>query len=88
MSTPHNVYSSFKNDLLYLLLFFFCFHLPTTGQYAPFGYFVEGIDIMKNLQAGDEISATYVNEWGKLNLKRIRGTSFANAINSNEDDDE
>ena len=49
---------------------------------------MEGIDIMKNLQAGDEISATYVNEWGKLNLKRIRGTSFANAIHSNEDDDE
>ena len=57
------------------------------GQYAPFGYVVEGLDIMKNLQAGDMISATYVDEWGKLNLKKIRGTSFADAISQNEDED-
>jgi hypothetical protein len=43
---------------------------------------------MNNLQAGDTISATYVNEWGKLNLKKIRGTSFANAISSQSDDDD
>jgi hypothetical protein len=43
---------------------------------------------MNKLQAGDIISSTYVNEWGKLNLKKIRGTSFANAISSQSDDDD
>lgn len=57
------------------------------GQYAPFGYVVEGLDIMRNLQAGDMIKETYVDEWGKLNLKKIRGTSFADAISQNEDED-
>lgn len=52
------------------------------GQYAPFGYVLEGFDLMKNLQAGDLISATYVDEWGQMNLKKIRGTSFADALNS------
>ena len=58
------------------------------GQYAPFGYVIDGLDIMNDLQAGDVISATYVNEWGKLNLKKIRGTSFANAMSSSSDDDD
>jgi cyclophilin family peptidyl-prolyl cis-trans isomerase len=57
------------------------------GQYAPFGYVVQGLDIMQNLQAGDIISATNLSEWGKLNLKKIRSTSFANAIVQSEDDD-
>lgn len=58
------------------------------GKYAPFGYVVAGLDIMKNLQAGDQISATYVNEWGKLNLKKVRGSSFADALSQSEDDDD
>lgn len=49
-------------------------------QYAPFGYVIEGLDIMKNLDGGDVITATFVNEWGQLNLKKIRGTSFADAL--------
>lgn len=49
-------------------------------QYAPFGYVIEGLDIMNNLDDGDVITATYVNEWGQLNLKKIRGTSFADAL--------
>ncbi len=52
------------------------------GQYAPFGYVVEGLDIMKNLEGNDVIAATYVNEWGQLNLNKIRGTSFADALAS------
>ena len=70
----------FPNSLLFL------FH-DCVGQYAPFGYVVEGLDIMQNLQAGDIISATNLNEWGKLNLKKIRTTSFANAIVQSEEDD-
>ena len=49
---------------------------------------IDGLDIMNELQAGDLISATYVNEWGKLNLKKIRGTSFANAMSSTSSDDD
>jgi Peptidyl-prolyl cis-trans isomerase (rotamase) - cyclophilin family len=56
------------------------------GQYAIFGYILEGLDLMQNLQAGDIISSTYVDEWGLMNLKKIRGTSFADAINSNDND--
>lgn len=43
---------------------------------------------MNTLQPGDMISATYVNEWGKLNLKKVRGTSFADAISQSDDEDE
>jgi cyclophilin family peptidyl-prolyl cis-trans isomerase len=57
------------------------------GQYAIFGYILEGFDLMQNLQAGDIISATYVDEWGRMNLKKIRGTSFADAMNSDDDGD-
>ena len=40
------------------------------GKYAPFGYFLEGLDLIKVLQAGDLIVApTYVNESGTMNLK-------------------
>jgi cyclophilin family peptidyl-prolyl cis-trans isomerase len=56
------------------------------GKYAPFGYVLEGLDLMKDLQAGDIIAATYVNESGMMNLKKIRGTTFANAMNSEEND--
>ena len=56
-------------------------------KYAPFGYVLEGLDLIKVLQAGDMIVApTYVNESGMMNLKKIRGTTFANAMNSEEND--
>mmetsp|Transcript_1304 Transcript_1304/g.1875 ORF Transcript_1304/g.1875 Transcript_1304/m.1875 type:complete len:611 (+) Transcript_1304:47-1879(+) len=58
------------------------------GTYAPFGYIIEGLDIMQSLKSGDVISATDVNEWGLLNLKKIRGSSFADAIKGEEEDDE
>ena len=56
------------------------------GQYAPFGYIVEGDELMDSLKAGDIISATYVSEWGALNLVKIRGTSFADAMSISTDD--
>jgi len=52
------------------------------GAYAPFGYVIEGLDIMDNLRPGDMISATYVDEWGLLNLVKIRSSSFADVLNS------
>jgi cyclophilin family peptidyl-prolyl cis-trans isomerase len=54
------------------------------GKYAPFGYVIEGLDLMMDLQAGDIISATSVDESGMMNLMKIRGTSFADAMNSDE----
>jgi len=58
------------------------------GMYAPFGYIMDGKDIMEQLRPGDVITSTFVNEWGQLNLKRIRTSSLADAMNSNDDDEE
>jgi len=55
------------------------------GQYAPFGYIVEGADIVDSLRPTDIITATYVGEWGLLNLVKIRGTSFADVMNFDSD---
>lgn len=54
-------------------------------MYAPFGYVISGMNIMEQLKPGDIITLTFVNEWGQLNLKRIRGKSFADAMNKDED---
>ena len=43
---------------------------------------------MNKLQAGDKISSTYVDEWGKLSLTKIRGTSFADAISQSDEDED
>lgn len=56
------------------------------GMYAPFGYVIAGLNIMEQLKPGDIITSTFVNEWGLLNLKRIRGNPFADAMNKDEDD--
>ena len=58
-----------------------------SGKYAPFGYIMEGLDIMNELEAGDVISATYVDDWGQMNLKKIRGTSFADAMSSSQEEE-
>jgi len=54
-------------------------------NYAPFGYVIGGLDIMERLEPGDMITSTFVNEWGQLNLKRIRGSRFADAMNKDDD---
>ncbi|KAL7545228.1 hypothetical protein ACHAWF_008578 [Thalassiosira exigua] len=46
------------------------------GQYAPFGYIVEGSDVYQGLRPGDVIGATYVSEVGLLNLVKIRKNAF------------
>jgi len=46
------------------------------GQYAPFGYIVEGSDVFNSLRPGDVIGATYVSELGQLNLVKIRKNAF------------
>jgi peptidylprolyl isomerase len=46
------------------------------GQYAPFGYVIDGIDVFDSLQSGDEIASTLVDDFGQLNLVKIRSSSF------------
>jgi cyclophilin family peptidyl-prolyl cis-trans isomerase len=58
------------------------------GQYTPFGYVLDGLDIMQNLQNGDLITATYVDDFGQLYLKKIRGSSFSDALNIGGDEDD
>jgi cyclophilin family peptidyl-prolyl cis-trans isomerase len=54
------------------------------GQYAPFGYVIEGWDLMQSLDPSIEISSTYVGEWGRQNLKKIKQSSFSDVINSSD----
>jgi len=58
------------------------------GQYAPFGFIIEGYDLYQSLKPGDVIDATYVSEWGILNLVKIRGTSFSDVMQSGSDETE
>jgi cyclophilin family peptidyl-prolyl cis-trans isomerase len=58
------------------------------GQYTPFGYVLDGLDIMQNLQNGDLITATYVDDFGQLYLKKIRGSTFSDALNSGGNEEE
>jgi peptidylprolyl isomerase len=50
------------------------------GSYAPFGYVLDGLDILQSLQPGDVIRSTHVDEWGKLNLVKIRTLSLTQGI--------
>jgi cyclophilin family peptidyl-prolyl cis-trans isomerase len=52
------------------------------GQFAPFGYIVDGYDLFNNLTAGDVIDQTIVDEWGQLNLVKIRQSSFSEVVQS------
>jgi peptidylprolyl isomerase len=50
------------------------------GQYAAFGYVIEGNDILQSLQAGDLFAETTVSEFGQRNLVKIRGTSYSDVM--------
>lgn len=54
------------------------------GDYAAFGYIVEGYDLFQDLQANDVIDQTFVDEWGLLNLKKIRRSSFSEVVQGSE----
>mmetsp|Transcript_8966 Transcript_8966/g.11011 ORF Transcript_8966/g.11011 Transcript_8966/m.11011 type:complete len:578 (+) Transcript_8966:109-1842(+) len=58
------------------------------GSYAPFGYVISGMDLLRRLEPGDVISATIVDEVGIANLKKLRETSFADVIQSSNLDNE
>ena len=46
------------------------------GNYAPFGYVVEGFDTMTNLKSGDIVKNFKVDEFGMGNLKLPRRKGF------------
>jgi cyclophilin family peptidyl-prolyl cis-trans isomerase len=54
------------------------------GEYAPFGYIIEGMDVFDKLQANDVIDQTTVSEWGILNLVKLRQSSFSEVVQGSE----
>jgi len=56
------------------------------GQYAPFGYIIDGYDIFQSLKASDVIESTMVEEWGQGNLVKVKGNSFSDVLGELDDD--
>ena len=50
------------------------------GDYAPFGYIVEGYDLFLSVLPGDIIENTYVDELGIENLVKLRQSSFSEVV--------
>ena len=46
------------------------------GNYAPFGYIVEGWDTAIKLRPGDVIEQTTVDDWGLANLVQGKQIAF------------
>jgi cyclophilin family peptidyl-prolyl cis-trans isomerase len=57
------------------------------GEYAPFGYIVDGYDLFLSLLPGDIIDSTYVDELGQLNLVKLRQSSFSEVVQSSSEQD-
>jgi peptidylprolyl isomerase len=54
------------------------------GEYAPFGFIIDGYDTYEALQPGDVIESTLVDEFGALNLVKIRESSLKEAASATE----
>lgn len=54
------------------------------GNYAPFGYIIDGYDVFQSLRGGDIIDATDVGEWGQLNLVK-KSPTFTNVMQGDEE---
>ena len=50
------------------------------GEYAPFGYIVDGYNLFQSLKPGDFIDQTIVDEFGQLNLVKLRQSSFSEVV--------
>ena len=50
------------------------------GEYAPFGYIIEGMEVFESLRAGDVLESTEVDDWGQLNLVKVRQSSFQEVV--------
>lgn len=58
------------------------------GKYAPFGYIVDGFDLFQTLKPSDVIDATFVDDWGKLNLSKLRESSFSEVVKGPDEEEE
>ena len=47
------------------------------GEYAPFGFIIKGQEIFDKLGPEDIIDATFVDDFGRLNLIKIRESTFS-----------
>jgi peptidylprolyl isomerase len=54
------------------------------NQYAPFGFITHGFSLFQSLNADDIIDATFVDDFGKLNLVQIRSSSFTDVVQGTE----
>jgi cyclophilin family peptidyl-prolyl cis-trans isomerase len=54
------------------------------GEYAPFGFIVDGLDVFEQLRPSDRIEDTFVDEWGQLNLVKLRQSSFSEVLGAGE----
>jgi cyclophilin family peptidyl-prolyl cis-trans isomerase len=51
------------------------------GEYAPFAYIIDGMDVFNRLRAGDVIDSTTVDEFGaQANLVKLRRSSFSEVV--------
>ena len=55
------------------------------GQYAPFGYIIEGFEVFNSLEPGDIIDSTSVDAFGQLNLVKIRSSTFKEVAQGTEE---
>jgi cyclophilin family peptidyl-prolyl cis-trans isomerase len=55
------------------------------GQYAPFGYIIEGFDVFDSLEPGDIIDSTTVDGFGQQNLVKIRSSTFKEVAQGTEE---
>lgn len=64
------------------------------GDYAPFGYIIDGFDVFEKLRPGDMIEDTRVSEYGFKTLVKLRRSSFSEVVQGssetvkNEESDE
>lgn len=57
------------------------------GEYAPFGFIIDGFDLFQHLQPNDVIDSTSVDEWGELNLVKLRRSSFSEVVQGSEENE-
>jgi len=56
------------------------------GRYAPFGYIIDGYDILQTLRPGDVISNNSVDDFGVYNLKKIKGSSLTDLMGGGDEE--
>ena len=56
------------------------------AEYAPFGFIIEGSELYHSLQPDDIVDATFVDEFGRLNLVKIRESTFSEVAQGSENE--